>query len=243
MDPSNRPTSNKNPTPSPPYTPLTARGQVHREKIDSKLSSHSSHDESYHRLNGRGTTVSDESINLGNVGGSGDALPPINNRPASGLSNKIGKFTDSNGRHSSLSRKQSPKRIIRRTTSISNLTKIERQNTNLTQKTNRNAQLTRYPSEQSLNKSQVTRRTTNLQTKPRGLKHSKSQPNFSSDKDENSYQSEADQKRRIYEWVEEVNKKAERPPSPIIVHEDEPPQKDTAIHIVYQGDDETERTF
>lgn len=243
QDPSNRSLSNKHPTPSPPYTPLTSRGQIHREKIDSKLSSHSSHDESFHRLNGRGTTVSDESVNIGNLGGSGDALPPIINRPASALSNNIGKFSESNGRRSSVSRRQSPKRTVRRTTSNSNLIKVERQNTTLTQKTSKNTQLTRYPSEQSLNRSQVTRRAANTQTKPRGLKHSQSQPNFLSGKDENSYQSEADQNRRIYEWVEDVNKKAERPPSPIIVHEDDPPQKDTAIHIIYQGDDETERTF
>ncbi|CAD5114265.1 DgyrCDS3406 [Dimorphilus gyrociliatus] len=238
-----RPTSNKNPTPSPPYTPLTSRGQLHREKIDSKLSSHSSHDESFHRLNGRGTTVSDESVSLG-IGNCGEALPPINNRPASGLSSgQIGKLVESNGRRSSLSRKQSPKRIVRRTPSNSNLARMERQNTTLTQKTSRNVQLTKYPSEQSLHKSHVARRAGGTQNKQKGLKHSQSQPDFLVEKNENSLHIESDQKRRIYEWLEEVNKKGERPPTPVIVHEDEPPQKDTAIHIVYQGDDETERTF
>lgn len=46
--------------------------------------------------------------------------------------------------------------------------------------------------------------------------------------------SEKDQ--RVIDWIIGVNEVAEPPEEPLIEHTDEPPQRDTAIRIVYDGD-------
>lgn len=59
----------------------------------------------------------------------------------------------------------------------------------------------------------------------------------SADKD-GFYDSDTDSEKdqRVLQWVIGVTEIAEPPEEPLIEHTDEPPQRDTAIRIVYDGD-------
>ncbi|WAR17720.1 hypothetical protein MAR_032314 [Mya arenaria] len=48
--------------------------------------------------------------------------------------------------------------------------------------------------------------------------------------------SDNDKSHRVIQWIIGVNEVAEPPEEPLIEHVDEPPQRDTAIRIVYSGD-------
>lgn len=47
---------------------------------------------------------------------------------------------------------------------------------------------------------------------------------------------EGDKDQRVMNWIIGTNNVAEPPEEPLIEHSDEPPQRDTAIRIVYEGD-------
>ncbi|KAH3897066.1 dual specificity protein kinase shkD-like [Dreissena polymorpha] len=48
--------------------------------------------------------------------------------------------------------------------------------------------------------------------------------------------SDTEKSQRVIQWIIGVNREAEPPEEPLIDHVDEPPQRDTAIRIVYDGD-------
>ena len=84
------------------------------------------------------------------------------------------------------------------------------------------------------NDSELNERNLQKNTKKQGKQRGRDNNNRVEEQDE-SNTSDGERNNRIVEWLIGVQS-AERPPSPEILQEEEPPQTDTAIHVVYNGD-------